>query len=183
VLVELRDADVPGNAIPTTKLSGWPKAMFLRNDGQIVGLDGNLPNIGNLTLTNNLFVVVRHRNHLDVMSNTGATLSGNTYSYDFSTGINQAYGGSAGYKQLSPSVYGMVSADSDGDGSITVGDFNNWSSDFGSNGYMSTDADLDGSSQVSDFNVWSQNFGISHPVNAPAPGGVGIYKSQVPDKN
>jgi len=183
VLVELRDANAPENALPATKLSGWPKAFFLRNDGYIVDLNGNLPDIGNPTITNNLFIVVRHRNHLDVLSNTGATLSGNTYSYDFSTGINQAYGGSAGYKQLSGSVYGMVSADSDADGSLTVGDFNNWSVDFGSsNVYLSTDADLNGSTQVSDFNFWSQNFGLNHPVNAPNSGGVGIYKSQVPDK-
>ncbi|MEJ5302013.1 MAG: fibronectin type III domain-containing protein [Bacteroidales bacterium] len=177
VLVELRDADVPANATPATTLSGWPKAMFLRNDGQIVDLNGNLPNIGNPTVNNNLFVVVRHRNHLDVMSNTGAVLSGNTYSYDFSTGINQAYGGSAGYKQLSASIYGMVAGDGDADGSILSSDFNAWAGDFGNSGYYITDLDSDGQVFSSDFNRWAGNFGFNYPIMGVQPV---IYRTQVP---
>jgi len=126
---------------------------------------------------------VRHRNHLDVMSNTGATLSGATYSYDFSTGINQAYGGSDGYKQLSGTVYGMVSGDSDADGQVMTTDFNPWSADYGNSNYLSADNDLDGSVLTSDFNKWAGNFGFNHPVNAPSPGGQIFYKSQVPDKH
>jgi len=184
VLVELRDADVASNATPATTLPGWPKAMFLRNDGKIIDLNGNLPKIGDPTISNNLFVVVRHRNHLDVLSNTGTSIMDYFRIYDFSTGINQAYGGSAGYKQLSPSVYGMVQGDVTADGMVDATDFNSWGADFGNSGvYQITDMNLDTNIDASDFNGWAGNFGVTNPVNAPAPGGEIIYKSQVPDKH
>jgi hypothetical protein len=183
VLVELRDADLPENATPSTKLTGWPKAFFLKSDGQIVDLDGSsLPNIGSPTITNNLFIVVRHRNHIDIMSSAGATLTGNNYTYDFTTGIGQAYGGSAGYKQIGTSAYGMVAGDGDGDGASSTSDFNAWTTDFGfSNVYNSQDFDFDASVQLSDYNQWTINFGFNNPVNAPSGNNGIIYKSQVPD--
>ncbi len=111
------------------------------------------------------------------MSNTGAVLSGNTYSYDFSTGINQAYGGSAGYKQLSASIYGMVAGDGDADGSILSSDFNAWAGDFGNSGYYITDLDSDGQVFSSDFNRWAGNFGFNYPIMGVQPV---IYRTQVP---
>ena len=171
------DAD---NADPSTTMTGWPKAFFLRNDGKIVGLDGtSLPNLGNPTLTNNLFVVVRHRNHLDVLSSTNASLSGYNYTYNFSTDINQAYGGIAGYKQLSGTVYGMVSGDGDADGAILSSDFDGWSIDLGSNNvYINSDTDMDASVLNSDFDIWSINLGNNNPINAPNSGNSqAIYRS------
>jgi len=108
VLIELRDADSPGNATPATTLTGWPKAFFLKNDGSLVDLDGNMPNLGNLVFNDDLYVVVRHRNHLDVMSSGPLSLSGSTYTYDFTDAITKAHGGAAGYKQIGAGLYGMV---------------------------------------------------------------------------
>jgi hypothetical protein len=160
VLVELRDAATPTAALPATIISGWPKAFFLKSDGTIVDLDGiSQPNIGNLTVANNLYVVIRHRNHLAIMSANGATLNAGVYSYDFTTGLDKAYGGGSGYKQVS-SKFAMVSGDIDNDGNIFVSDFNNWAVEFGTtNGYMNSDIDMDGSTFVSDFNKWAINFG------------------------
>ncbi|MDD2964856.1 MAG: BNR-repeat neuraminidase N-terminal domain-containing protein [Bacteroidales bacterium] len=179
VLVDLRDADAPENALPANSLAGWPKAMFLKNDGSLVDLDGNAPNIGNPTVTNNLYIVIRHRNHLDVMSAFGLSLTGDVYSYDFSTGIDQAYGGANGYKEISAGVFGMVTGDMDGDSDIGVNDFTLWAIDFGNAPvYMNTDVDMDSDVGVNDFTKWASNFGIANPVEsgmAPV-----TYRSQVP---
>lgn len=178
VLVELRDAATPETATAATKLAGWPKAMFLKSDGSIAGLDGALPQIGNPVVNNNLYLVIRHRNHLDVMSATPLVLSGNTYSYDFTDDITKVYGGAAGYKSLGNGKFGMVAGDIDADGSVSVLDFSSWATAFGaSQSYNNADTDLDGQVSVLDFSRWAVNFGVENPIN-------GLfqikYQSQIP---
>ncbi len=178
VLVELRNANSPANATPSTILSGWPKAMFLKQDGSIVNINGSQPSIGLPVISNNLYLVIRHRNHIAVMSATGMTLSGNTYSYDFSTALSQAFGAGAGYKEIETGVFGMVAGDADADGSVFASDFNSWALDFGNTSiYFDADIDMDGNVFASDFNNWAINFGTSNPVNTPSPG---HFISQVP---
>ena len=187
VLVELRDAVTPETALPSTKLSGWPKAYFLKSDGFIVDLDGtSLLNIGNPTVTNNLYVIVRHRNHIDIMSANGATLNNVTYSYDFTDALTKVYGGARGYKQVG-SMFAMVGGDIDKDGSIYVSDYNSWAVSFGQiNGYYPADINFDGACYVSDYNSWAVNFGTTNPITKSANlinGAVNpaiIYTSQVP---
>jgi len=161
VLVELRDAATPAAALSATTLTGWPNAFFLKADGSIVDLDGtSLPNIGNPTVNNNLYVIVRHRNHLAIMSNTGATLTGDTYSYDFTSSLTQAYGGGTGYKQLGTGVFGMVTGDINHDGNVFVTDYNAWAVQFGAtNTYSNSDLNQDGNVFVTDYNKWAVNFG------------------------
>ena len=184
VLVDLRDAATPEEAVPGTELSGgWPKAYFLLADGSIVDLDGtSLPNIGNPTVTNNLYVIVRHRNHVAIMSADGMTLSGGTtYGYDFSVDLTQAFGGAAGYKEMGTGsgIFGMVSGDADADGEISVIDFDKWATDFGQMAvYLQTDIDMDNEISVIDFDKWATNFGVNNPI-------LGVlkqfkYKTQVP---
>ena len=177
VLVELREAATPEVAL--TPLAGWPKALFLKADGSIVSLDGSsLPEFDNLNITGNLFVVIQHRNHLDIMSAAGMPLSEGIYSFNFSTSLSQAYGGGSGYKQIETGVYGMVCGDANADGSIYVTDFTKWAIDFGiTNVYSSSDVDMNGDVYVIDFSKWATNFGVSNPLSGQKKI---IYKSQVP---
>jgi hypothetical protein len=176
VLVELRDADKPENATPATILSGWPKAFFLKSDGSLVDLNGNPSNMGVQNYTNNLFIVIRHRNHLDVMSSAPLLVSGNTYSYDFTDAVTKAYGGSAGYKQIGDDVYGMVAGDIDADGAIFASDFNSWAINFGlTKIYLPADLDMDGQVFASDFNKWALNFGTNTGKDRP------LYRLRVPE--
>lgn len=177
VLVELRVAATPEAAL--TPLEGWPKALFLKTDGSIVNLDGSsLPQFDNLNISGNLFVVIQHRNHLDIMSASGLPLAGGVYSFDFSTALNQAYGGGSGYKQIATGVFGMVCGDAFADGSIYVTDFTKWAVDFGTtNTYSLSDVDMNGDVYVIDFSKWATNFGVSNPLSGQKKI---IYKSQVP---
>jgi len=169
VLVELRDAPTPDAALSGTKLTGWPKAFFLKSDGSIVDLDGvSMPAIGNPVILNNLYVVVRHRNHLSIMSSTGAISVNNIYSYDFTTDVTKAFGGANGYKLIGtlPLRYGMVAGDIDNDGNIFVADYNSWAANAGISGlYFGQDLDMDGNIFISDYNFWASNAGlINNPV-------------------
>ena len=93
------------------------------------------------------------------MSATGATLTGDVYSYDFSTGLAQVFGGLNGYKMAGSKAV-MVDGDIDHDGSIFVSDYNRWAAGFGAtSGYYTSDLDMDGAVFVSDFNKWASNFG------------------------
>jgi hypothetical protein len=159
VLVELRQATAPALATSATILA--KRAALLKSNGIIVDLDGNPVRFDNYSVTsgNNLYVVIRHRNHLAVMSSVGTTLNGAVYSYNFTTGLAQAYGGGNGYKAVS-TTFAMVSGDIDNDGNIFVSDYNKWAIGFGTTaGYFNSDLDMDGNVFVSDYNKWAINFG------------------------
>ena len=163
VLVELRQAPSPELATDATILEGWPKALLLKSDGSIVDVDNKNPQIGDAEITDNLYLVIHHRNHLSVMSSGPLVLSGNTYAYDFTDAITKAYGGAAGYKQLADGVFGMVAGDIDADGAVFASDFNIWAVNFGLvTIYLPTDVDLDGQVFTSDFNKWAVNFGTNN---------------------
>jgi len=162
VLVELRQATNANLATSATILA--KRAAFLKSNGRIVDLDG----VSSLSFVNyslsegkNLYVVIHHRNHLSIMSATGAVLNGGQYHFDFTTGIAQVYGAERGYKQVG-TVFAMVTGDIDKDGNIYVSDYNAWAAGYGiTRGYFDNDLDMDGNSYVTDYNKWTANFGTA----------------------
>ena len=179
ILVELRDAQTPEDADESTILGSWPRAMLLDSDGSILDFNGTVPQIGNPEYIHNLYIVIRHRNHLDVMSSAPLVLSGNTYTYDFTDDVTKAYGGAAGYKQLADGVFGMIAGDGDADGSVFMSDRTTWRNNLGlSNSYQASDYDLDGNSYMSDRALWRANLGVTNPLDVNAK--INCYKSQVP---
>ena len=68
ILLELRDAPTAEEATSGTTIATL--AAFLRNDGKIVSLDGiSNPRIA-VDISDGLFIVIRHRNHLAIMNST-----------------------------------------------------------------------------------------------------------------
>ncbi|MFA5329373.1 MAG: hypothetical protein WC384_16380 [Prolixibacteraceae bacterium] len=163
-LIELRQATSPTVATSATTFA--TRAAFLKSTGEIVEMDGSsLPDFGEHILAdgNNLYLVVRHRNHLAVMSSIGANLSNGVFLYDFTSGIGQVYGSGAGFKEIASGVFGMVSGDADNDGTVSVLDFSLWATDFGqTNSYIPADFDLDREISVLDFTHWAINFGVDN---------------------
>ncbi|MEZ5196826.1 MAG: LamG-like jellyroll fold domain-containing protein [Bacteroidales bacterium] len=88
--LELRDAADVNSATEQTTIGGG--AFFLLKDGSIVSLDGSSVPEFEVQITNDLFVVVWHRNHLPVISQTPCLQSGSNYIYDFTWKAEQAYG-------------------------------------------------------------------------------------------
>lgn len=163
VLVELRT----GTAASTTVAK---RSALLRSDGKIVGLDGTSPLRFGLS-SGNYYVVIRHRNHLDIMS--AAALSISSYptlnQYDFTTSLSQAYsaGGDA-LVEIETGVFAMISGDANGDGSVNAIDRNlYWRPENGQPFDYSKPADfnMDGAINAIDRNLhWRLNNGKSTQV-------------------
>lgn len=161
VLIDLRDAPSANEAVPSTRVA--MKAAFLRNDGQVVDLNGD-PDLSFLhsPVINDLFVVLYSRNHLPVISAAYLTDEGSGhYSYDFSSGEAKVLGGSDGHKNLGNGIWGMFSGNSNGDYSIDDSDLNeSWKTEAGTSDYILSDHNLDGQSDNKDKDTfWLPNRG------------------------
>ncbi len=163
MLVELRDAASPANATAAKAVA--KKAAFLKSDGSIVDMDGLSILQFNLPISDSLYVVVWHRNHLGIISNFGLIKSGGAYSYDFTTDAGKAFGADA-QKDLGSGIYGMISGDANADGTIDDLDKSgSWSLEAGLSGYLPSDLDMDGESNNVDKNgFWQINEGDSSQV-------------------
>jgi len=157
--VELRDAADASLATEATSLGGG--AFFIRNDGKIVGLDGSSVLNFDLTINQNLYVLLWTRNHLPVMSMTAVPQSGGIYTYDFTTAAAQAYGNNQ--SNLGGGKYGMIGGNANGDGNINELDgVEVWYPQAGQSGYLSGDVNMDGQVNNQDKNdVWLPNYGKS----------------------
>ncbi len=161
VLIELRDAPDVASAGQPSRVAR--QAGFLMNDGSVKAMDGISYLQFNVTIDQQLFVVVYHRNHLPVISNYPLTISGGIYSYDFSNGVDKAFGGNLAQKELTTGNWGMIGGDSDASGWIDNLDKTvNWETEAGTSGYLNTDLNLDTQSNNIDKNkFWLPNLGAS----------------------
>ena len=110
LLVELR-SDTAG----ATKVAG--RAGFLKSDGTVVDTDGVSALRFAGVLPGNYYIVVRHRNHLAIMSAAAVALSGTSALYDFTTAQMQAYGTSP-MAALTGGAFGMIAGDVNQDGIV-----------------------------------------------------------------
>ncbi|MGA7304970.1 MAG: choice-of-anchor B family protein [Rhodothermales bacterium] len=150
VLVELRAA-----AADTTPVTTEP-GILLR-DGRVVAPDGDTLRFDG-ALPGSYWVVVRHRNHLAVMSSSAVDLSSGVGSWDFTDSASKAYGIDP-MKVLSDGRYAMYGSDGSIDGRITALDFVGWlnATTAGVTGYAMDDYNLDGAVTATDFIIWIGN--------------------------
>lgn len=144
------------------------QACILTVDGSVLNCDCSLPTF---TSYRNMWVVIRHRNHLDILSSSFLTSSINgVISWDFTSGDAQTYHGNLGIKEINDDVYGMISADGVPDGQIDNNDKDLWSSWEGCSGYLAADFNLDGQVNNADkWGFWSPNQGrASQAPSIPA---------------
>jgi len=142
VLVEFRDAADAVSATEATIVE--TQVGFLNSKGNIVGLDGYSNLQLSATISQNLYVVICHRNHIDIMSANALTQNGSLYSYDFTTSETKVYGGPFGHKEIAPGIWGMISGNGIADLNINDSDINNsWFIQAGLSEYLSGDFNLD----------------------------------------
>ncbi len=148
VLVELRET--PDGAAVVSK------SVFLHKDGRIVNDDATSGIIKLNALENDYYVVIKHRNHLPVMSKNKITLHKTSSElYDFTTSESKFYG-TGGAVQLENGVWGMWSGDADGSGVVDAGDRNSTWNDRNKSGYETSDVDLSGVVDAADRNkTWN----------------------------
>jgi|GEM_PF-4261434 len=158
VLVELRATDSSSAIIS--------KSVFIDRDGYIVSDDGNTKNVLLGAVSGNYYVVIKHRNHLAIMSANAVATVNDTLKYDFTIGSNQFYGGSDGAQEIKSGVWGMIPGDGDGNGQIQNDDSEEtWKQENGESGYRNGDYNMNGQVQNDDNEkYWKNNNGKGSPV-------------------
>ncbi len=160
ILIELRN-DTSASSVVARR------AAFLKNDGAVVDLDGSSPVLFNSIPPGSYYIVIKHRNHLAVMSANKVNLSMSSSNYNFTDSELKAYGKNP-MQNLGNGQYGLYSGDANGDGTVSQSDIiNMWLPQFlnSKDGYQSADLNLDGSVTAADNNMyWLVNNGISSQV-------------------
>jgi hypothetical protein len=147
ILIELRTGTDPATMV-------GQRAGFLLKDGSVVDLDGSsLLAFDNGLLPGDYYIVVRHRNHLAIMSAAAQPLSNASALYDFTTGQSQSYFdtniGTLQIKELigTITIWAMFGGDADADGAILPSDLFTSPGYFpqanSADGYYSSDWDMD----------------------------------------
>lgn len=166
VLVELRSDTTAASKVAAR--AGW-----VNSEGLVMDLDGVTP----LTFpvaSGNYYAVVRHRNHLGVMSASALPLGTSSELYDFTVSQSQAYGSNS-LKQLETGVYGMIAGDGNADSNVDANDRDFvWRPQNGTawDYQKSGDFDLSGGIDASDLNnCWRGNNGSKSRVPSEPPPG------------
>lgn len=162
VLVQLRKPafDIPQNATEATAIG--TKAAFILQDGNVVDLDGVSPL--NITLTNqgSGFLVLRHRNHLAIMSNLLPSNLTGTYTNDFRILANSFNNPGVSNSPLvilpGSSAYGLWPGNPNADVSVNAGDVTlvRQRANLSSTGYEAADVNMDGGVNGSDLFLTKQ---------------------------
>ena len=155
ILIEIRDA------VDCDIIRGQ-RAGFLLSDGTLQDVDGTtglvVPSDPELNLNSNYYVVARARGHLAVATAMPVFLP-NRSPYDFTIAQGQAFGNEQ-MANLGNDVFGLLGGDINGDGVVTVADFNVYQPESGSvNQYLKSDVNKDKSVTVADFNLYQPNAG------------------------
>jgi len=100
--------------------------------------------------------IIRHRNHVAVMTSTPITISGTMTAYDFTTAVTKAFGTNQ-MKALSDGRFGLLSGDTNANGIITVADYNVYAGQSSQFGYRAGDCNLNRTVEVADFNQYQVN--------------------------
>ena len=149
ILVELRSSTSPSSTVSR-------QAAFLRNDGSITALDGISPLTFSSDLAGSYYIVIKHRNHLSIMSSQPVKLTNSTIQYDFTTSEDKTFGQNS-MVNLGNGAYGMYGGDTNGDGVIDEKDVVDVSQMLFSSGYFEEDSDMNSPVNVLDYKLPNNN--------------------------
>ena len=148
VLVQLRTGTSANTTVAT-------RAALLKSNGTIVDLNGVDPIAFFVPTDVEYYIVVKHRNHISIMSSISVPLSASTSLYNFTMGQNKAFGIDP-MKDLGGGLYGLFSADTDGSGTVNATDRSNTWNLRNLSGYFGSDVDLNGTVNAGDRSeIWN----------------------------
>jgi|GEM_PF-1145389 len=142
VLLQLRQT-TNGSAV-------FSRSTFLRDDGYLMTEAGQVE-VPVEAGTGSYYVVLKHRNHLAVLSAVATNFNSTVVTYNFTTDAGRFTGGTNGAVLLEPGAWGMRAGDADGYGEITAVDQALCSNQLGRVGYVRGDLDLDGQVTTQDL--------------------------------
>lgn len=110
VLLELRSSTTAGSTVAR-------HAAILRSDGTIVDTNNTSQVAFSGLSFGNYYLVIKHRNHLAIMSSTALSLSDTSAVYNFTDSLSKAFGTEA-MADLGAGRFAMWGGDVNGDGTI-----------------------------------------------------------------
>ncbi|HMQ08012.1 MAG TPA: hypothetical protein PKC30_11965 [Saprospiraceae bacterium] len=117
IFIELRDGNDISNVLGTC-------SAILKNKGDIVGTDENPVKLSGMRSGASYYLVIRHRNHLGIMTMTGFTSSRSTASaLDFTDGSTPVMGNHS--MRFLKNTFQLWPGDTNGDGSIKFAGIDN----------------------------------------------------------
>lgn len=157
------------NAADTSLLE--TKAALLLNNGSIVDVSYiSNPTVGgvyfqSVVANSAYYLVVRHRNHMAIISRTTVTLP-NAGAYNF-TNFNNVMGGAPQVANMGSGYYALLAGDYSANGIISVVDYNGYAQLPlpQPNSYVDNDFNLDANVTTADFNLYRPN---SSAIGMPA---------------
>ena len=158
--IEVRDSAFAAKATTRREASAW-----LMTDGTVrslgdttkgyVEFDGLAPG--------NYYFVVKHRNHLAIMSRVAIALTDANTFYDFTTGQDKAWGTNP-MKQLAVGVFGLYAGDANGSSDVSILDRSLWRTQNSLSGYLGADFNLTGDVSILDRAIWRSNNSVASQV-------------------
>ncbi|MEZ4685795.1 MAG: HYR domain-containing protein [Bacteroidia bacterium] len=157
VLVQLYDSVGTGNGGYGSFVA--EQAALLRRDGFIVDPVTSLPLEFASATPGGYHVIVKHRNHLAIGTNSVLSLSSSVTVVDFFNGVVPPFSGVAAISTSGKFL--MIGGNTNGDGQIDAIDVFNWSVQNGTfNVYNNADMDMNGQVDALDpFGTWVNNNG------------------------
>jgi hypothetical protein len=153
VLVEIRTTTAAASKVAT-------RAAILLSDGSIKDTDGTSDVVFSGVASGDYYVVVRHRNHVPIMSNAVVTLTGTPPAtlYDMTVEANIYSGiGAGGAKDLGSGAFGLYAGDANGGGGTGAEDQAIWLGNPSAAGYLPADYNLGGGTGAEDQAIWLGN--------------------------
>ncbi len=146
IWVELRDANDAALVIDG-------RSALLQRDGDIVSYQDGISPIEFTQSSDSYYIVIKHRNHLNIRSANTYSLSSTNLVVDFSTTSAVILGGANAVIEMHANVYAMPVGDQDDNGQIQNADINAVIPLLGGSGYNKADMDLNGQIQNIDINT------------------------------
>ena len=137
----------------------YSSPAFLMSNGQIKDTTGTNNIYLNIDTTKSYYLVVKHRNHLAVVSASTVGFSSGVMTHDFTLG--DSYNNDLGQIDLGNGNFAMISGDEDSNLFIQTNDKSGiWNPEVGRFGYLASDYDLNAFSQTTDKSAfWEKNVG------------------------
>lgn len=154
VLVEARDATDPSIVIER-------RVGLLLNNGSVVDYQSDIDAVRfyDITPSTAYYLSIRTHGHLSIVSKTPILLP-NSVAFDMTKTTN-VMDGATQLISIGNNGFAMRAGDLNGDGVITVADFNDYTRDSASiNEYIASDCSYDGAVTVSDFNLYLPNSSV-----------------------
>lgn len=126
------------------------RAALLQSDGRVFDVDGIEGVKFDDLVPGNYYIVIRHRNHLAIMSSLPVPFNVASPQYDFTASRDLIYG-TGGIVYLGNNIYGMYSGDADANGIVNETDYEAVGQYLFQAGYVQGDVDLTPAVNVLDY--------------------------------